>query len=469
MVDREKLLERFGLWRKDIVLFVRDVFGVEPTWQQRLILESVVVPGSKTSVSSGHGTGKSSSAAWVAIWHVLLFHESRALATAPSSAQLRDVLMAEIAKWVSRANPWIKDQLVVTSMGLSLKGSEKIQFLTARTADETEPSSLQGLHAEHMLVIVDESFGVHRNVYEVLKGALTTPHGRAIMLGNATTNVGYAYDSIFGKSKDIWTGIILNSEESPLVSKQYILDAKLDYGENTDEYRVRVLGLPPILGFQNLIGFDLINEGKKRILRAEDYNFAPKLLGVDVAWEGNDSSCLFMRQGLYSEMLFKEKNIDTADLAGRIMEFDKQYNFDAVFVDAGWGSGVIDQLRRLGMEKIIVVYFNAASTMKECKNKRTQMWFQIRDWLKAGGRIPDDDMLGQELGNVQKNYDDKTGKAILEPKAKTKGRVGHSPDMGDALAMTFAYPVEKNIAGYNNYATIQAEYDVLRRKKRRRY
>src|SRR5262252_8165887 len=81
-------------WRRDPVVYVRQRFGVEPTWQQRQILEAIAPPEAKVSVRSGHGIGKTTAAALIVLWHLETHDYSKVPCTAPSSHQLRDVLWA---------------------------------------------------------------------------------------------------------------------------------------------------------------------------------------------------------------------------------------------------------------------------------------------------------------------------------------------------------------------------------------
>ena len=73
-------------------------------------------------------------------------------------------------------------------------------------------------------------------------------------------------------------------------------------------------------------------------------------------------------------------------------------------------------------------------------NIRAEMYFKCRDWLQDGGVIPQDADLKTELSAVEYRFTS-NGRIILEAKDKIKERMGRSPDLADALALTFAYPV----------------------------
>ena len=432
--------EQIRRWRLDPVLFIRMVFKVEPTPQQIPILMDFAVEGAKVAVKAGHGVGKTGLAAWLAIWHVLLFPDSKAAATAPSATQLRDVLMAEIGKWLTQAHPWVRSQLEYTGMRLSLKGAESTQFLTARTARPDKPDALQGLHATHMAFFIEEAFGVADPIFEVARGALSTPNARALLIGNPTATTGYAYNA-FHKNSRIWKRHTLSCIDSPLVSKEYVDEMKQEYGEDSDVYKVRVKGEFPSTAINQLIPRDLAEAASKRKYNIQDYHFAPVVLGVDPAWEGDDRTAVYMRQGLVSKKLGSWFKNDAIKLGDMVAGWWREYKADAVFIDIGWGAGTIDYLRSLGLHPI-PVNFGGSSTSPEYCNKRTEMWCELRKWLAAGGAIENDEALIDDLVGPEYSFLP-NGKKSLERKKDMKARGLKSPDLADSLALTFAAEVRK--------------------------
>jgi hypothetical protein len=132
------------------------------------------------------------------------------------------------------------------------------------------------------------------------------------------------------------------------------------------------------------------------------------------------------------------------NLAAIVASIIEDRDPDAVFIDAGAGSGVIDRLRQLGYEVTEVPFGGKATFPNLFVNKRTEMWWAVKEWLENGGSIPKDTTLAQELSTPMYWYD-AVGKRVLESKDDIKKRLqgGGSPDIADALALTFAYPVAK--------------------------
>lgn len=170
-------------------------------------------------------------------------------------------------------------------------------------------------------------------------------------------------------------------------------------------------------------------------------DFAPRILGVDPARFGDDRSVIFRRQGLVAYEPQVYRGIDNMALAGRVAAEIERWSPDAVFIDAGAGAGVIDRLRQLGHD-VIEVNFGGKANDVRYANKRAEMWHEMADWLRAGGAIPNQNALKLELATPTYKYD-AANRIVLESKDDIKKRLpdAGSPDLADALALTFAQPV----------------------------
>lgn len=441
----QKAKELILRYRDDPLLFVQEL--MKPTKviseQQESLLRAVAKPGAKVSVRSGHGTGKTTTQAWLVLWFLCTRKNVKIPCTASTQSQLKDVLWAEIDFWQKRMPAWWREQIKISNARVEIKGYEAQQFAVARTAGRSNPDALQGFHAENILFIIDEASGVFDKVFEVAKGALSTAGARVVMCGNPTQTEGYFFQS-HHKNREAWTRLHFNGEESPHVDKEFVDDMAREYGTDSDIYRVRVRGDFPKASINQLIGNDLVEAALKRTLRPEQISFAAKILGVDVAPYGDDRSAIFYRQGLYSELLYSCNGIDDIEFAGKIVEFVKSKGIDGVFVDRGAGSGVLSALSHLGYGYITTgVSFGGSPGAVRYLNKRVEMWGDLKDWIVAGGAICGKDKEGDitsDLTGPQYFYSI-SGKLQLERKEDMKKRGLASPDLGDALALTFAFPV----------------------------
>lgn len=168
---------------------------------------------------------------------------------------------------------------------------------------------------------------------------------------------------------------------------------------------------------------------------------APRILGVDPARFGNDRSVIFPRQGLQGFEPIVLRGVDNMELAARVAAKIEAWQPDAVFVDAGAGAGVIDRLRQLGHD-VVEVNFAGKAIDSRYANKRAEIWHELADWLRGGGTVPNRNDLKLELATPTYSYD-KSNRIVLESKDEIKKRLpdAGSPDLADALALTFAFPV----------------------------
>lgn len=447
MNDLEQLACVVEEWRKSAALFVSDQFGITPTRQQMSLLDAASKPGAHVAVKSGHGTGKSTTLAWLALWGLCCFDDVKIPCTAPTAHQLEDVLWSEIEKWRGRMlEPW-RSSISISKDMMKIDGLPN--FAAARTGRKEKPEALQGFHADTLLFLVDEASGIPDQVFEVARGALSTPGARVVMAANPTRTTGYFYQA-FHRNRETWDLLTFSCKDSPLVSPEYLEEMSLEYGVDSDIYRVRVLGEFPKGGDLQFISSSLAERAMQRYHREDVFAFAPVCLGVDVAAFGGDRCVIFLRQGLYSRLLWTEREVETATLAGVVARLEDEHKADAVFVDAaGVGFGVASNLRQMGRSPF-AVELGGASSSPVYLNKRAECWGLMRDWLEEGGWIPNDERLRDDLCAPEYGYT-LAGKLQLERKEKMRGRGLASPDLADALALTFAYPAVKSTALLPSY------------------
>lgn len=166
---------------------------------------------------------------------------------------------------------------------------------------------------------------------------------------------------------------------------------------------------------------------------------APTVLGVDPARFGDDRSVIVKRQGLVCFPPKSWRGIDNMELADRVAREIKDCQPAGVFVDHGAGAGVIDRLRQLG-HQVTEVPFGGKALSAGFFNRRVEMWWRMKEWLERGGSIPEDPDLIRELATPTYWFNDNKDQRVLEPKDEIRSRLPKhgSPDIADALALTFA-------------------------------
>jgi hypothetical protein len=441
----EALKAKLRDYRDNPPQYVHELLQAEPSRQQEELLRAAAEPGAHVAVRSGHGTGKTTALAWLALWFVSTRTDCKIPCTAPTAHQLNDLLWPEISKWRSRMPDWYKSQIHVGNDSVTVLGARKDsapQFVVARTARPDNPEALQGFHAKHLMFLIDEAAGVHERIFQVAEGSLSTKDARVIMTGNPTRLVGY-FHRAFHRDRSWWTRLHFSCLDSPIADPEYIERMKQKYGEDSDIYRIRVLGDFPRQSVSQLISTESINAAAGRVIHPVSYHFAPVVMGVDVARFGDDATVFYVRQGLATLHMERVHQKDTMWTASRAAFLHGKHGCDAMFIDdQGLGGGVTDRLRQLGFDPIAVLSNKAAADEKAYFNLRTEMWAKVGEWLAAGGCIPDDEDLRQDLAAPQYGYDSR-GRIQLEAKDDTKARLMASPDAGDALALTFAQEVKR--------------------------
>jgi hypothetical protein len=438
----DKLCSLVEEWQGDALAFVRDMFGASPSPQQAELLKAASVPGARVAVKSGHGTGKTTSLAWLVLWGLCCFDDTKIPCTAPTGHQLKDALWAEIAKWrAPMLEPW-KSALKITSE--EARVDTLPNFAVARTGRKENPEALQGFHAAKLIFLIDEASGIDDRIFEVARGSLSTSGASIVMTGNPTRTTGFFYRA-FHANRDRWTRLTFSGEESPLVTAESLKEMAEEYGRDSDIYKVRVLGEFPSGGALQFIAGSDVEAAITREMDPRTYAHAPVVLGVDVAWYGGDRSVIVLRQGLYARVLWTARECELAVLSGIVAEMWDRHKASAVFIDAvGVGAGVVSDLRMMGRAPFAVQFGGGASEPRY-KNKRAECWGRMRDWTAAdGGKLdlrPEyAERMKDDLTAPDYCYD-LQGRLQLERKEDMKKRGLASPDFADALALTFAQPV----------------------------
>jgi len=415
------------------------------------------------AVASGHGIGKSALISMLSKWAMDTCNDCKIVITANTESQLRTKTWAEVGKWFRLAlnADWFR----VNGMGIASTepGHEKIWRADAVTWSENNTESFAGLHNQgnRILVIMDEASNIADKVWEVTEGALTDENTEIIWIafGNPTRASGRFRDCFY-KYRHRWKCKQIDSRTVEGTNKAQIQKWVDDHGEDSDFVKVRVKGQFPSLSAKQFISTADVDAARGKNLRKDQYDFAPVILSCDPAWEGDDALVIAMRQGLHFKILETiPKNDNDIFIANKIARYQDELKADAVFIDGGYGTGIISAGRTMGRHWQIV-WFNGASNDPGCINKRAEMWNEIKRWLKEGGSIPDDQELYDDLIAVE-TIPKIEGIIQLESKKDMKARGLPSPNKGDALALTFAFPVTKNTHTHHNLSRTRRDYNPL--------
>jgi len=256
-----------------------------------------------------------------------------------------------------------------------------------------------------------------------------------------------------------WESFKFSTYDNPFLSKKDVDAMISELPENA--VRQEIYGDFIDTSENQFIDGEAVETASGKALSESMYDRAVKIIGVDVARFGSDRSVICKRQGLHAYPLKKLSDIDTMTLADIVASEINTFQPDGVFVDVGaMGAGVIDRLRQLGHDVIEVNFGSRALDDKRYSNRRSEMWGKMRDWLYAGGSIPDDRELRSDLVGPTYNFDG-TERIQLEKKDEMKRRGLSSPDGADALALTFAAPVVQRAVRMHS-GPVNTDYDPLK-------
>lgn len=416
----------------------------------------------RIAISSGHDIGKTAFLAMVAWWALSTFEDARANITANTDNQLKTKTSPELAKWFRTAiNGYWFDKTVTSIKNVRDPGHTETWRCDLVPWSEDNPAASAGLHnkGKRLLFVIDEASEVPQVIFDTAEGVMLDEATEIIWIvtGNPTRNKGPFYDIVFGSRRHRWKTWTIDSRTVEGTNKSQLAEWEQDYGEDSDFFRVRARGLPPVAESAQFIDQDLIDQAQRRkvtVLVDE-----PLVAGVDFAWGGADDNVIRFRCGLDAASIKPIKikgefTRDPAVLTGKLADVlgatyivgGTARKLAMLFLDsAGIAAPVESRLRQLGHKNIVTINFGAHSPSEKCAFMRDYIWQRMKEWL-PNAAIDNDPGLASDLSKPVL-VSDKLNRVKLESKELMKKRLGKlglercSPDDADALALTFAMTI----------------------------
>lgn len=468
--------------------------GQAVTWQQQLLFLSVARDGSRTSVASGHGTGKTRSAGIIALWHLLFFPDSVMMFTAPQIDQLRKLVWKEIAICLGRLKTthlaWLADYVTILAESVYIKGHDKTWHVVAKTAPKNQPTNLAGQHGDNYFLWGDEACGIDDAIMDVAMGALTHKNNRACLTSQPARSSGFFFNThhkLSVKAGGVWTALTFNGEQSPIVSIQKLKESLKQYGSRDDpQYMIRIRGIFPDRANEFLITQSMASSmyDKRKAIKKKKHKDYGYVCSVDVGGGiGRDDSVITIArvwgQAQYGDYARRVDVIDIplcnnrADvhaMTACIEESLLRYPNLTILLDAnGAGIGLAQNLRSLG------IYFREIHWGGECfENANKKLYVNRRSQANvclaravAQGRIKIHTnryraKLEEQVTRIPYVFDEKSRYKVLS-KEEMKRRGHSSPDMIDTLAFIFMENI--NITTAYDDEERQYQEEAKKRKK----
>lgn len=454
-VARDRILR----WADDAVLFVRECIGVEPDAWQLDALRAISRPETeRLAMKACKGPGKTAVLAWIILWFLVTRPYSKIACTSITGDNLSTNLWPELAKWLGRS-AFLQHVLEWTKTRLVVKEAPEQWFAVARawsqSADpQQQAEALAGIHADHVLFVLDESGGMPQALMTTAEAVLASgKETKIVQSGNPTSIDGPLYRACV-TDRHLWhvvtiTGDPDDPKRSPRIKPEWARQQIQQYGRDNPWVKINVLGEFPPSSINSLLGPSDVEAAILRVLPASAYDWAHVQIGVDVARYGDDRTVIFPRQGLQAHqpevMRHAHGSAVSADIATAVMRVCAAFRTRTVVMDAtgGWAAGARDLLVVAGYRPIEVQFHAPSPTVDgkpaKYKNRRAEMHFGLSEWVKGGGALPNmPELMGELTTPTYVVRED--GKFQIEAKEQVKERLGRSPDLADALALTFAFP-----------------------------
>jgi len=457
MTDERLIQATLHRWRDQPWSMVREAFKAEPDAWQLEGLELVAKPETeRLAFKACKGPGKTACLAWIILWFLMTRPHCRIGCTSITEANIRANLWPELYTWLSKSQ-FCMETLAWTKTAVVNKRHPQSWWAQLRTwpkhgDQQQQADALAGLHATHVMGVVDEAGGVPQSVLVALEAILANAeHGEAKLLisGNPTHTTGPLYRACT-VDRTLWKVVTITGDpdspmRSPRISVKWAREMIAQYGRENPWVLVNVFGEFPPVSINALLGVEEVQRAMQRKLDPVQYTWFQKRLGVDVARFGDDRTVIWPRQGPMNWQPVIMRNADTTQIAGRVAHNCERWTalddvpVERIFIDdtGHWGHGVFDQLNTGGWPAVPIQY-SAPAVLPQYKNRRSHNWLKMAEGVRHGGRLPNLPEMVPELTEI--TYTFLGGQFVLGPKELVKERLGFSPDLADALSNTYDEP-----------------------------
>lgn len=470
----EELKRRCGKWLRSPETAIRELFGAVPeVWQEKAI--RAFGRHDRIAIKSAKGPGKSCLLAWMGLIFLLTRPRANVVCTSISQPNLRDGLWKEFGKWYERSE-LLKTFFEMQATRIVSKEMGGNWWISARSWSHSADQSMQadtlaGVHEDYILVLLDEVGGIPDGVMASAEGALATGIEKKIVIAGNPTHLSGPLWRAFHTEKELWYPIELtgdpdNPDRASRIDLKWALDQIKKYGKDNPWVRVNVYGDFPPESIDALLGPEEVAEAMRRGCRQEDIDGMQRRMGIDFARFGDDKTVIFKRQGLLAHRPVEMRNANTMEITQKIIAEKMAFGSEIELLDStgGYGAGPEDMLRAAGYSPF-PIHANSKASRDIFFNKRSECFWELAQWVKRGGVLPNDPELAQELTAITYTY--QNGKIRVEEKETIKEKIQRSPDFADALSLTFALPEAKAMLteGWYTPANVVSEWDPMKEKK----
>ena len=482
ILDAE-ISNKWARWENDPVGFIEDGLG-ETLWsKQKEILQSLV-ENKRTTIPACHAPGKSHLAARAVAWWMSVHPPGTAIAitTASTFKQVRNIMWAQIRKVHMQHN--LPGEILTTEW----KMDGTTMGYGFRPADNNE-AAVQGIHAPHLLIVVDEAGGISDKIGSALEALMTGGHTRLLVLGNPPTDQEQSwfericnspiYNTIpisvydtpnftgesTGMCKSCPPHIEAHEVSTHLVDETWVQDVVSEFGEDSPFVEARVHARFPQASTSKVIPFAWCEKAAENDNPIESETIR---LGVDIASDGGDEFVIALADGYRVSISHRssgQANANAVDVAAVVLDHiikaeeihsargvNNRVRVKIDTIGVGWGVvSLLDRWGKEGRHKSEIIGVNVAERPKDAerfKNQRAEMWWNARTLIqerdgKIDVRLDVDRQVLAQLAGPQYSADS-AGRVVIESKVDMKKRGVRSPDRAEAVLLAL-YENKKTI------------------------
>ena len=424
------VLER---WVAEPAAFMREALAFEP-YAKQVEMAEALRDHPRVCVVGCNGSGKDAAAARLLLWWLLTRSPSIAVVVGPTGRQVSDIFWGELMLAYQAAR----------AQGVPLGGELQKDHLRfgpnhyALGFSTDKPWNLQGWHSPNLLLVITEAHGMDQAHIEALKRLQPK---KLLMTGNPLTLDGEFYDAFHGKA-ELWNTVSIGAADTPnvqegrevipgLITQEWIDERRADWGEDSPLYVAAVLGRFPDNLDGGLVPLSAIVEAQQRTMEPT----GPVVIACDVARSGRDKTVIVRRQGARARIVRKAHGWDLMRTVGELKVIWETERPSSLVVDVvGIGAGVVDRLRELDIPVVPFAGGERARAADRYANANAEAGWAMREWFVGGAADIEDDgeLRGQLAG---RKYTIQSDRRVM---LQSKSELTKSPDLADALMMTFA-------------------------------
>ncbi len=470
-------------WREDPVGFCRQVLGIEP-WDKQIEILEAIRDHKRVAVRSGHKCGKSTTAAIAALWFFCSFPDARVVMTCVTSRQVDAILYREVRKLHARAGhcvscvqasaarvasvpqlPPLPKPCEHSELARTGLKSEDFRELVGFTAREAE--AVAGTSGPNILYLPDEASGIPRAIFEAIEGNRAGGNARLAMFSNPTQTDGVFFEAFEDpKVSPLYKQIHVSSEDTPnvregravipgLADREWVEEKKIEWGEDSPLYRVRVKGEFVRNEEGRIISLHLLEQAEKRWIDTPETGRLQ--VGVDPAGPGiaGDETTFCARRGQRQTELVAMRDLTAEAIVVHLVDFlrahRKPREVPIVCIDREGpiGSQLLGLLRAyLDSHPDAFELYGIRSSDKAHRDPmvygtvRDELWANAAQWLREGGAVREDVKLTKELhapmwiSVIQYG----SNKLKATDKKELRKALDRSPDRADAFCLSVWEP-----------------------------